>query len=63
MPLGQYDAEYRGEVTVVMINLGPEEFIAQMVIAKYETITWNIDDELSTTGRAVATNRACRFHF
>ena len=55
---GTIDADYRGEVKVMLINLGEEEFIitrgmriAQMVISKYQKISWNIVPELSDTDR------------
>ena len=55
---GTIDADYRGEVKVILINLSNEPFtvqngdrIAQMVIAKYENITWNEVAELSKTER------------
>jgi len=44
---GTIDADYRGEICVIMINLSKTEFIitdgdriAQMVIAKHETVEW-----------------------
>lgn len=50
--VGTIDADYRGEVGVLLINLGHREFtiepkmrVAQLVISKYEKIQWN---ELST---------------
>jgi dUTP pyrophosphatase len=55
---GTIDADYRGEVRVILINMSNEPFtihngdrIAQMVIAKYEKITWNQVEELSKTER------------
>ena len=55
---GTIDADYRGEVKVILINLSNEPFtiqngdrIAQMVIAKYEKITWNQVAQLSETER------------
>lgn len=55
---GTIDADYRGEVGVVLINLGQEPFtvtrgmrIAQMVIAKHETVTWSEVDALPETER------------
>lgn len=55
---GTIDADYRGEVKVLLINLGQEEFviqngerIAQMIVAKHEQITWVETDNLSETGR------------
>ena len=57
---GTIDADYRGEVKVILINLSNEPFtiqngdrIAQMVIAKYEKISWNIVEQLSETERGV----------
>ena len=56
--VGTIDADYRGEVGVLLINLGKEAFtiepgmrIAQMVFAKYEKIDWQIVDELPQTKR------------
>ena len=58
--IGTIDADYRGEVGVLAINLGQEAFtiepgmrIAQMVVAKYETIGWNEVKVLSETDRGV----------
>src|SRR5689334_20232596 len=55
---GTIDADYRGEVKVLLINLSDTAFtiengerIAQMVIAAYEKITWQPADELSDTAR------------
>ncbi len=55
---GTIDADYRGEVKVLLINLGQTEFtinhgdrIAQMVIAKCEQAAWQTEIELSTTSR------------
>jgi len=55
---GTIDADYRGEIGVIMINLSTEDFeikdgerIAQMVINKYETITWTPVEELDETSR------------
>ena len=52
------DADYRGDVGVILVNLSTEDFIvqpgdriAQMVIAKYEQIQWNLVDDLSETTR------------
>ena len=56
--IGTIDADYRGEVGVILLNTTAEPFtvepgmrIAQMVIAKYEAITWNEVDELDETER------------
>lgn len=55
---GTIDADYRGEVKVILINLSSEEFIindgeriAQMVIAKHEQAEWLPVDELVDTQR------------
>ena len=55
---GTIDADYRGEVGVILINLSndaftinPGERIAQLVLAKHEQIQWEIDKNLSSTAR------------
>ena len=55
---GTIDADYRGEIKVIMVNLSdtpfvlnPGERIAQMVIARYERIKWNLVDELTESER------------
>ena len=55
---GTIDADYRGEIKVLLINLSDTDFvvnngdrIAQMVIAKHETISWEDVQELSDTAR------------
>ena len=55
---GTIDADYRGEVGVILINLSndaftinPGERIAQLVLAKHEQIQWKIDKNLSSTNR------------
>ena len=55
---GTIDADYRGEVGVILANLSNEPFIihngdriAQLVIAKHETAEWEIVDSLSETDR------------
>lgn len=55
---GTIDADYRGEIKVLLINLSDTDFvvqngdrIAQMVIAKHETIVWAASEELSDTDR------------
>lgn len=55
---GTVDADYRGEIGVELINLSrdpytiyPGERIAQMVVAKHETVKFEIVDELSETER------------
>jgi dUTP pyrophosphatase len=55
---GTIDADYRGEVKVILVNLGTEPFtiergmrIAQMVIAAYSRVDWNAVDTLDETTR------------
>jgi len=55
---GTIDADYRGEIGVILINLSHENFIikngeriAQLVIAKYEQAKWELVEELSLTNR------------
>ncbi len=55
---GTIDADYRGEIKVLLINLGSEPFeikhgerIAQMIIAKHETANWQVVDQLGETTR------------
>ncbi|KIA91193.1 deoxyuridine 5'-triphosphate nucleotidohydrolase [Pedobacter kyungheensis] len=55
---GTIDADYRGEIKVLLVNLSDTDFkivngdrIAQMVVAKHETITWQPVDVLGKTDR------------
>lgn len=55
---GTIDADYRGEIGVIMVNLSDKDFIikdgeriAQMVVARYEVVEWNEVNELDETGR------------
>jgi len=55
---GTIDADYRGEIMIILINLSNETFvvkhgerIAQMVIAAHEQAEWNLVDDLSETER------------
>lgn len=55
---GTVDADYRGEIGVLLVNLSNEPFtindgerIAQMVVARHETITWQEVSTLDETGR------------
>ena len=55
---GTIDADYRGEVKVLLVNLSNEPFIikdgeriAQMVVAKHERVDWSEAEELSETVR------------
>ncbi|MBR6371383.1 MAG: dUTP diphosphatase [Bacteroidaceae bacterium] len=55
---GTIDADYRGEICVILINLSQEDFvindgdrIAQMIIARYEKIEWSNVSILGETER------------
>ena len=56
--VGTIDSDYRGEFSVLLINLGQEPFtiepnmrIAQMVLARYERAEWTEVEELDATER------------
>ena len=55
---GTIDADYRGEVGIILINLSNEDFviengerICQMIIASHETVQWNLVEKLVETER------------
>lgn len=55
---GTVDADYRGEIGVILVNLSKEDFvindgdrIAQLVIAKHERAEWVVTDSLDETER------------
>ena len=55
---GTIDADYRGEVCVILVNLSDTDFviehgerIAQLVLAKHERIEWESVDELASSER------------
>jgi dUTP pyrophosphatase len=55
---GTIDADYRGEIGVILVNLSNDNFIindgeriAQMIIAKHERADWNHVEELDQTDR------------
>lgn len=55
---GTIDADYRGEIKVILVNLGNEAFaiktgerICQMIINKYEKIAFELVEELTETQR------------
>lgn len=56
--IGTIDADYRGELNILVINLGQEPFviepdirIAQLLVSKYEKVTWELTEVLSETAR------------
>lgn len=55
---GTIDADYRGEIKIILVNLSDEEFvlnpgerIAQMVVAKFERVDWKVADVLGESER------------
>ena len=55
---GTIDADYRGEIGVILVNLSDEPFvvqdgerIAQMVVSRHERVEWTAVDELDETER------------
>ena len=55
---GTVDADYRGEIGVILVNLSNEDFvindgerIAQMVVARHETVEWEAVETLDETER------------
>jgi dUTP pyrophosphatase len=57
---GTLDADYRGEIGVILVNLSNAEFvikdgerIAQLIIAKYERVQWKEIEVLSETERDI----------
>ena len=58
--VGVIDADYRGEIKVILVNLSSTEFIinpgeriAQMVVARYEHVEWDSVELLDETERGV----------
>ncbi len=56
---GTIDADYRGEIGVILVNLSnepiiipPQERIAQLVVAKHERVIWKVADSLSDSERS-----------
>lgn len=56
--VGTIDSDYRGEVKVILINLGKEDFvinngdrIAQLILVKYEKIDFELVEDLDSTLR------------
>lgn len=57
---GTIDADYRGEIGVILVNLSREPFtindgdrIAQMVIARHEKAEWQLTENLDETQRGI----------
>jgi dUTP pyrophosphatase len=55
---GTIDADYRGEVCALLINLSDQDFVisrgmrvAQMIVAKYSSVNWSVVSELPETER------------
>ena len=55
---GTIDADYRGEIGVILVNLSQEDFtvndgdrIAQLVVARHESVTWRPVEQLDDTER------------
>ena len=55
---GTIDADYRGEIRIILVNLSSEAFtiepgerIAQLVVARHEQVEWEPVEELGTTER------------
>lgn len=55
---GTVDADYRGEIKVIMVNLSSEDFvlnpgerIAQMVVARHEKVEWEAVEQLEESER------------
>jgi dUTP pyrophosphatase len=55
---GTIDADYRGEIKVLIVNLGQDDFtiergmrIAQMVIARHANVSWRVVKDLDETER------------
>ncbi len=55
---GTIDADYRGEIKIILVNISNSEYvvndgerIAQMIISKHSSITWNQVDSLEETIR------------
>ena len=58
---GTIDADYRGEIGVILINLSNKNFtvesgdrIAQLVISKHESIDWEISTQLGSSQRSIS---------
>jgi len=59
--VGTIDADYRGELNILVINLGQEPFviepdmrIAQLLVTKYDKVSWQVAEVLSETDRGAS---------
>jgi dUTP pyrophosphatase len=57
---GTIDADYRGEIGIILVNLSNETFvvndgerICQMIVAKHEKVEWMVTDSLNGTDRGI----------
>ncbi len=57
---GTVDSDYRGEIGVILLNTSNDEYvitpgerIAQMILAKYERIEWEVTEKLPSTDRGI----------
>ena len=55
---GNIDADYRGEIKILLVNLSDKAFeiknaerIAQMIVAKHERVEWELAEDLTQTQR------------
>ncbi len=55
---GTIDADYRGEIKILLVNLSDKAFeiknserIAQMIVAKHERVEWELAEDLTQTQR------------
>lgn len=55
---GTIDADYRGEIKILLVNLSDKAFeiknaerIAQMIVAKHERVEWELSEDLTQTQR------------
>jgi len=59
--VGTIDADYRGELNILVINLGQDPFviepdmrIAQLLVTKFEKVSWQVTEDLSETDRGTS---------
>ena len=66
--IGTIDADYRGELNILMINLSQEAFtiepgmrVAQLLVSRYEKVEWKTVDTLSESERGAGGLRSSGF--